>query len=245
MSLTGEQIQELLDAGIQAEHLPVIAKVFAKAKEREEKSKSEKRERDKIRQAEYRAKNKLSQVVTVTTCDIVRHDVTSCDNPPQGSLPPDGFPPNPLSLTPNSPNSPPKENPLKGVKEKSPKITLETVGVEHIGQEWLDKHNFSPGLDLAEELEKFRDHYRANGGKQSNGNLINDWPATLRNWLRKKENGSSKFVTSVGKPAAANYAAPASSPRESAWIAEGERLAVMYEQLAAKEARKSAAIDTG
>lgn len=77
MSLSAQQLQDLIEAGIPAEHLPAIAKIFAQGIEQQEKLLAEKRERDRARQAEYRATKKMSQLVTVTSCDNVRHDVTT------------------------------------------------------------------------------------------------------------------------------------------------------------------------
>lgn len=68
----------------------------------------------------------------------------------------------------------------------TPKITLESIEVGCLTPEWYKEHTPQiSALALQRQMEGFKDHYRANGGKQSNGNLIKDWPATWRQWLRR------------------------------------------------------------
>lgn len=99
-------------------------------------------------------------------------------------------------------------------------------------------------VDIAEELERFKDHFLTSGGKMANGNQIVDFPARFRTWIKdaetkKREAKSEKNGNRSGAIQAAGVngrssAVPVASKADRAAAAFGDIISKRNAQYAAQ-----------
>lgn len=94
-----------------------------------------------------------------------------------------GLIPDSLPLIPDSLNS------HSNAGARNPKIKLEDLSIEDI-QPWIDQQAVRAvaiTIDVGEELERFRAHFLAYGGKDKNGNAVSDWVAKFGSWVLNEQ----------------------------------------------------------
>jgi len=208
MSLTSEQMKQLMEAGLSAEQMIVVARMMEekqavidmKEKEEEEKRQS-KREATRNRVARYRSKKEdvTHSNAAVTQCNAL-HDVTSVTHLSPFPSPP--FPPpTPPPITPHNPI--PIPQPIKRVRagEKPVPVTLENLSVDHI-RDWLAQKRMEGKYlnhDEHQVLEVFKDYCI------SNGKRYKDYIAAFRNafgWERFELKGKNYAGSKTSGPTA-------------------------------------------
>jgi hypothetical protein len=146
--------------------------------------------REKARQRKIRERERKN---TDNSILVSRgQSVTERDTPSQGS---DGFPPHPLSLTPNSPpskitpigvtkSSPKPENsdaPKPEEKSKGTRLPPDWELEEEDGNWAMQEFNLAYD-EICFQADKFKDWWLSKAGA---GGVKRDWQRTWRNWIRE------------------------------------------------------------
>lgn len=127
-----------------------------------------------------------------------------------------GLIPDSLPLIPDS-----QINTLTNASARNQKIKLEDLSIGDI-QPWIEQQAaraVAITVDVGEEIERFKAHFLAYGGKDKNGNAVSDWVSKFGSWVlneqkQQKHTVKNKMIPSQARGSPSNYAEQAADKQD-------------------------------